>query len=786
MRVNGISNVIATNKYYSTLVGINHTKPLEYDTFVCSNPSFSAAVKLNSNPAVFAQKRARLLKQIESLLEEMPPDLTNAEFLTNIFQRAANHARAILHRQQVIMEEIKGVLASNQFTDKQKYDIVGRLKKEIKRLGKGKVPEHMMLKAPDPKAEKYDYILLNKFKTAILNEDYNLEAIFNAHYAELAGIKTLDELQDKYPKISVPQNPINAIAEKLAASVTRDFYEEFDVLYEAEELEKATDYSMDYVYIMCKKNSWAFGKLADVMANILPVPTFQLMVQKYKRMRAMDTFSLAPEFRKNKTVQFSKDDVALFGVDYEDYVLHVIKEQYLKGARLKDIVYDDGEKTVKVGELRDSAYKFEKVSEKIKAIISDARVLFAAQRDYDNFNQEQFRERLNFYAAREIGDDEAIFEHILKFDSAKLNSEDIEELKKFLLELDLVQDGKQTLENAIESIKSQKLSPKGTEKFNEQQRLNAEKALKEMQKRASQLRKAKDEFDEAMNILYSNNMVSTATQLSQYRPESLDIKATTKAKFIVETILKCADENGKIPNKQKLETTFVRWDTYNYYRQKDKQSPIFQEAINFAKQPDGSHNIDLAGQYLINYEIVENYPESLQYFQNPSLLQKIMERAGEDKELALESLIKYDTYKSDIDKNKITEILKLFNPKGNIDKILLKEIIEQDYINVDTTDYINFNEGATKIAQKVVIASQAKKQIFEKYMFPNCISYLQWFEDSMTSVASSTGASGIKQIGKNDQSLLYKMELKLVGVPDRLFSSKNDYCFDIYSDRGLH
>ena len=71
-------------------------------------------------------------------------------------------------------------------------------------------------------------------------------------------------------------------------------------------------------------------------------------------------------------------------------------------------------------------------------------------------------------------------------------------------------------------------------------------------------------------------------------------------------------------------------------------------------------------------------------------------------------------------------------------------------------------------------------------MFPNCVQYLQDFEEALTSVASCFGYSGIKQIGRNDQTLLYKMELKLAGIADRLFSSKNDYIFDVYSDKGLH
>ena len=56
----------------------------------------------------------------------------------------------------------------------------------------------------------------------------------------------------------------------------------------------------------------------------------------------------------------------------------------------------------------------------------------------------------------------------------------------------------------------------------------------------------------------------------------------------------------------------------------------------------------------------------------------------------------------------------------------------------------------------------------------------------MTSVATEYGTSGIKKTGSNNNSLDYKIELKIIGYPDRLFSSNNDYIFDIYSEKGLH
>lgn len=784
MRIVGISSTMASQSLYKPSQHNNHTFQVKYDTFECSNPTFKAVPKVKSSSAIFEQKRSKLLKHIETLLEEMPPDLNNEEFIMSMFKKAADYARSVINRQMQLLEEMDTIFTCNYLSDKQKYDTISRLKKEYKRLDKGKLPEQYLLKPPNPKSEKHDYCLLNKFKSAILNEDYNLSQIFNLHYSDLAKIKSVEELKEKYPKISIPPNPIIVIAEKLAATVTRDFYEEFDILFNEKNEDALVDFSMDYIQILCAKNSKNF-KNPNSMMMAVAEPTFQILANKYAKMKKDGSFSSIPEFRKNKLAQFSQDDIRLFSVDYDDYILSVIKQLYLEGKKPNEIIYNDGINTIQLHSLRDSNYKFEKVSEKIKSIINEAQALFKAQRDYDNFSVEQFKERLNFYASRDIGDNDAIFDSIVKFDGSRFHQDDIDCLKSFLRELDATHDGKQSVETALKNIRQKELYPKGTEKLNRLEQERAEQILKEKKQKALQLRRLKDEFDDAMNILYKNNMTTTAAQISKYRPESLDVKVITKSKYIVDTIKKHIDSENVVFNKSKLETAFLRWDTYNFYRASDKKSQIFVDALDYAKKSDGNIDIDKAGQYLINREVIENYPESLKYFRKPQILKEIMEHCVGNKAFALNYLIKYDSYLTDIDKTKIIEILKLFNIKDKIDKILLKEIVD-DYINYDTVDWVNFYKSSTNIKQKVVIATKAKREIKENHTFPSCIKYFQWFEEALTTGASYSGYSGIKQIGRNDESLVYKIELKLAGMTNRLLSSKNDYVFDTYSEKGLH
>lgn len=87
---------------------------------------------------------------------------------------------------------------------------------------------------------------------------------------------------------------------------------------------------------------------------------------------------------------------------------------------------------------------------------------------------------------------------------------------------------------------------------------------------------------------------------------------------------------------------------------------------------------------------------------------------------------------------------------------------------------------------ETAISANAKQQILDKYKFPICLEYMRGFEEALSSFASARGASGIKKTGSNNNALEYKMELKLKGHDDRLFSSQNNYIFDIYSSRGLH
>ena len=172
---------------------------------------------------------------------------------------------------------------------------------------------------------------------------------------------------------------------------------------------------------------------------------------------------------------------------------------------------------------------------------------------------------------------------------------------------------------------------------------------------------------------------------------------------------------------------------------------------------------------------------------NPDVLAKVMEKALYSKDVAIEALCKYDDYQdlSEADKTKILKILEIFDIKSSTDKAVLKNIVENEYANTDTKVLSRMKENSGKNVT-AYFAHEAKQQIIDKYKFPICLEYLAGFEDALSMFATERGTSGIKLTTKNNKSQEYAMEVKLMGHDDRLFSSKNDYRFDVFSEKGLH
>ena len=161
-----------------------------------------------------------------------------------------------------------------------------------------------------------------------------------------------------------------------------------------------------------------------------------------------------------------------------------------------------------------------------------------------------------------------------------------------------------------------------------------------------------------------------------------------------------------------------------------------------------------------------------------------MEKTASSSE-AIKYICRYEDYMnlSSTEKAQLSNFIDMFDQKNYVDKAILKSILEQDYLNVDTP--VQIKTSGTE-AVTATFSAKAKKAIADKYKYPTCVTYLKDFENALANFAGEWGSSGIKKTGKNNNALRYKMELKVTGKDDRLFSSNNDYYFDVFSDKGFH
>ena len=79
------------------------------------------------------------------------------------------------------------------------------------------------------------------------------------------------------------------------------------------------------------------------------------------------------------------------------------------------------------------------------------------------------------------------------------------------------------------------------------------------------------------------------------------------------------------------------------------------------------------------------YPESLKYSKYPDILEKIMEKTASSSE-AIKYICRYEDYMnlSSTEKAQLSNFIDMFDQKNYVDKAILKSILEQDYLNVDT------------------------------------------------------------------------------------------------------
>ena len=723
------------------------------------------------------QEKAKLLRQIDEILES--EEITNQsreEMFFMELHRSLNHLRSKSIRLQKLNERLDKLTSKTTNPTQADINELFSIKKEFKQIENNKPP-----KAPKPKPgnEKIDFKLINRFKNAILEDNFRLDEVYQDYYSGLEKIKTLKQLHKKYPKIKTPPTPQEVIAKKIVDTLTRDFYEEF-----SNECDKS---SSDGFKFLDKKISQLLDEIStkfNIDPDFLYVKTagaiHLAIVDKYKN-AVLNGFSNLHEKRKNTVPQITETDLKLLALNFDNIVLSTLKQQYLESKKLNDITYTYKNTTIPIKSLSNTEYKFEKVHEKPLTLVKLAEKIRLGQRSYELFDHDKLHQRLNYYATTELADNEELLINMLNF--SQCAPQDRENFIKLLKELDNVADGNKTVKEILEKIETERIKPIETQRLNEEEQQKEIERVKLEQQKLKELNNLKSKFDTTIDILYLNDMNGIASVCSKYRPESLNPQTTADASFLIKTIAQNTNENSEI-NKPKVESIITNWDILKFYENNDPQNPIYIKALAYGTTPDGETDKLKAGQYITNSEIINSYPQSREFVKNPDLLEKIITRSQDPEEsiIALCKLNDYNIADTAL-KSSVSELTKMFDTKKLSEKLILKNIIENEYSNIDTTAELKLNE--TESVTSAMCAS-TKKAIIEKYKFPNCLEYLEAFENALSRLAGARGSSGVKQTGRNNESQEYKMELKISGHDDRLFSSGNNFYFDIFSEHGLH
>ena len=456
---------------------------------------------------------------------------------------------------------------------------------ELKKLEK--IPLYEEPKKSKYDTEDYDIRLIQLFQKAILNDDFDLTSIYKNYYKDIENIKTIEELQIKFPAIKLPKDPINNIAKKVLALIPKEIHEKHrqSLIFGDEHFAIMSDTGEELTDFILKT-------LVDMGVNVESENTVKIgkkVISDFKNIYTNDPTKQQPkkhfENPNKKIERITNLEKELLDIDYEKFILTVIKEHYIDEKKLNEIIYNEDGKIIKVSDFRDSEYKFEKKSEKIKKFLIDAEKIKLIQRDYAKYTQEELKTRLEFYANSNIGDNEELFNIICDFHACKFIAEDRGYFIKLLSILDKIYDKEMTLENGINYIKENKIKPLGTYKTNSLEKQKIKDKLLEERLLNQTLKKAQDDFYELNNYLYSNNLSQLVEICSKYYPEKADYTEIISSLISISLIKEIIKNN----NPEEAQNKILRLEAFkDSMNDDDKNSTINKEAIAYATKNENN------------------------------------------------------------------------------------------------------------------------------------------------------------------------------------------------------
>ena len=778
MRVSLVSNIYNPNHDYAKVKSFApYTMQREN---IGSNqmtiPSALAQVYFTAKPFDTEAATKKLQNGIDKLLKTKDSDLSEKK------EQSSGSINKILSEYEEIKalieiyETIMFIKSDKRLNEQQRRNSLNPILKDLYAL-KNKKKQKVKPKAEEPTKsidERIDYCLLTEFKTALLKDNYNLDKVFLKYYSKLSEITSVKELNEVYPKIQVPKNPAQVIANKIENNFTRDFYINLDSLLDKNGSENIDEYITNEANIILDsyENFYQLPKdlLKDKCLNYL----LSTIKTRYYKMKKEDNFSSAPEFRKSQYAKLSSDDIKMVSFDYDRMVLDIIKTNYLNNEKISNITYSENGKSIKLSSICDNVYKFKGASEKIKRIIQDAKTIQAAMRNYPAFSVEQLKSCINKYIETKDIQSDLVFEKFVDFGTCEFHKDDIKFLIMLLREFDKYLDGEQSIEDVEKSIIRNNIEPKGTIKLKNQERFEYEQDLKQKHKESSKLIHKKEVLAELTGVLYANGYSDIAQACSTFEPKTSD--GDENYDFVI-ALLTQHIKDGEVINPRKLSTDMARFEVYENHKDR-----VSAECLSNAKKFAGNDKIKI-GQYILNYTKALSYLQSSN--EDDDVLKLVMEKTHNDVSSTAKYLCKFDEYSDleDNEKSHLSTFIDKFSQNDEIEKALIKYIIENEYLNVETISEIaNSNMYG-------IITPKAKAEIFNQYMFPKCIKYFRKFEEALCVYAPQASKAGCKDLGINNNANKGLWELKIMGYPDRLLSEKvsgDKIIFIGYIKDGLH
>ena len=780
------SNNFATNNNSKENYVTNNIRP-EFSKLSGPEIPFCAIQRVKVAKTSFIDDKMKLLQIISSLQNEIKnQNLTN--IIKELYKGIAKGFKTQVKQKTLeCIKENPNITSQDEIVNFVLWRVKDLVNNAYETLYKKAEKEQKIRLAKD----KNDYNLLNRFYTAIANDDMNLDKVYAKYYSRLNELSTVKEVQEEFPKIKLPSSPQEVVANKIVNSFDRKFIE--NIIKTFVDIKEPRAVKKEAVKTLLAELHAKLGDVAktsgiddEFWRNNFEIDVYNKLMQKLKA--AISSGDCSSFQTKNKTMTniISPEEKQLLQIDYDKYILSILRQLYIEGKKLSEISYKEGDTVILPRTFTNLQYKFEKPNEKDKDIVRKALKIKQAERNYERFTPEQLQVRLKHYGNSDFAENEEILNHLIAFDSSLFTPEDKEALIPFLRILDNVSDEKITLKQGIKLIKEQNLQPHGTNKLNQEEKEKLAAKLLAERKQVTQHNEYCKIFDSAIDKLYQNKLEEVATLCSVYRPKTIeDSKEATDD--ILKTIQKHVID-GSIVAPNKLETELRSISKYFELKTYDKENPFFAEALQFATKPDESIDKIQAGKYILARENIANYPASLSSYSKEfqDIVTTISQRYS-PQEAALK-LLKLDNY-IELPQNErlqIGKILEYFDLTGeNSDKSILEAIINNVYAKNPTKIKTALNKDQTLFQNSEILPS-AKEMILEDKKFPLCLEYFAEFERAMTRAGQFKEDDGIQIIGSNNKALRkqYKQEVK-ISKDERLYSTTGDYKFNVYKP-GLH